>query len=54
MQELKLSGWRIATIWECALRGKGRMDFETLVNNISEWIQSDKKFMTIEGNKDES
>jgi len=54
MQELKLSGWRIATIWECALRGKGRMDFETLVNNISEWIQSDKKFMAIEGNKDES
>lgn len=54
IQELKLSGWRIATIWECALRGKDRMDFETLINSISEWVQSDKQSMTIEGNKDES
>ena len=31
-------GWRILTVWECSLRGKGKMEFEELVNTIEDWL----------------
>ncbi|MCY3624575.1 MAG: very short patch repair endonuclease [Candidatus Dadabacteria bacterium] len=32
------NGWRYLIVWECALRGKKRLDFETLMDRISAWI----------------
>ena len=34
-------GWRQLVIWECALRGKHRMDFDNLLANVTNWIKSD-------------
>ena len=33
-------GWRILTVWECSLRGKGKMEFEKLVNTIEDWLNN--------------
>lgn len=32
------NGWRYLIVWECALKGKKRLDFETLMDRISTWI----------------
>lgn len=46
---LAVAGWRILTVWECALKGKTRLDFETLIEDISEWIVSGDTDREIEG-----
>jgi DNA mismatch endonuclease Vsr len=46
---LSEAGWRILTIWECALKGKTRLDFEPLIDDISEWIVSGDTDREIEG-----
>lgn len=33
------TGWRRLVIWECALKGKVRLDFELLINRTSSWIK---------------
>jgi DNA mismatch endonuclease (patch repair protein) len=48
MQALLAKGWRIGTIWECALRGK-KMTIEAIVNSMEEWLKSDRLFLEIRG-----
>lgn len=36
------SGWRVLVIWECALRGPQKMDFDVLMDQVMEWIRSDR------------
>jgi DNA mismatch endonuclease (patch repair protein) len=38
---LKSSGWRVLTIWECALRGANDRTLAELLGNIAEWLASD-------------
>lgn len=42
-------GWRIATIWECALKGKTRLNQEHAMRLLAGWVQSDRKTITIRG-----
>lgn len=37
------AGWRVATIWECALRGKGAEALMRAVDRIERWIRSDER-----------
>jgi len=32
------SGWRILTIWECALKGRTRLEFSDVIDVASAWI----------------
>jgi len=32
--------WRVLVIWECALRGKGRLDDDRLSERLEEWVCS--------------
>lgn len=43
------SGWRQLVVWECALKGRKRIEFETLMTRISEWITGDDKEGQITG-----
>jgi len=36
---LLASGWRVATLWECALRGRGPQVLEQLADRLAEWIR---------------
>lgn len=35
-------GWRVLTIWECAIKGSQRLDVETLTQKITNWIRSER------------
>ena len=50
---LKKSGWRILIIWECALKGKERLDFDSVIGKIDNWLRSSQKFLEIKGNSNE-
>jgi DNA mismatch endonuclease, patch repair protein len=49
---LKKSEWRIATIWECAIKGKNRTDPENLIHNVSSWLESNRRSREIKGKAD--
>ena len=36
---LRIAGWRVATIWECALKGRFRMDENTLIDRLAAWLR---------------
>ncbi len=31
-------GWRVLTVWECAMRGSGKRSIEHLANEIAAWL----------------
>ena len=43
------AGWRVATVWECALKGKTRLDGQHGMRELAEWIPSDQQTITIRG-----
>ncbi|MBE70086.1 MAG: very short patch repair endonuclease [Thalassospira sp.] len=45
------AGWRIATIWECALKGRTRLPLSEVVTACSFWLKSDKQILEIKGNE---
>ena len=38
--KLRERGWRVAVVWECALKGKARLEPAELLAHIKEWIES--------------
>ncbi len=49
-EALDKAGWRQAVIWECALKGKGKRDFQDTMQCLIAWIRSAEKTITIRGN----
>ena len=45
--ECRRLGWRVLVVWECALRGKGRLREERLAKDMSAWIGRDAKRASI-------
>jgi len=48
--ELLSKEWRVGVIWECALRGRGRLDIQDVVSRISDWLSSDIRNAIVTGN----
>lgn len=44
-----LQGWRTLVIWECALKGKEKLNMDELMNEIGSWILNGKINAVIEG-----
>lgn len=42
-------GWRVAIIWECALKGKSKLNFDNLLLSVETWLHSDKEFISYFG-----
>ena len=40
-EQLLQLGWRVMTVWECAMRGPGRMQLDGLLAACALWIRSD-------------
>ena len=49
IEELRKDGWRIAVIWECALKGRTRLDFDETMQRLAAWIKSSEETITIRG-----
>ena len=46
---LRATGWRIATIWECGLKGRTRPDFPEAMQRLAAWVRSDEPSLRIRG-----
>lgn len=42
-------GWRQANIWECALKGRRRLELEDVISSCAEWLRSDRERLDIRG-----
>lgn len=38
IRELHLKGWRVLVIWECAIKGKNKIDHDLLFEKVTDWI----------------
>ena len=46
---LEDKGWRILTIWECALVGRNRLPVDSVIKTASQWLLSKTGHLEIEG-----
>lgn len=49
-QELQRTGWRVAVIWECALKGKHKLPDDQPFQILDEWLRSSSQIIHVEGN----
>jgi DNA mismatch endonuclease (patch repair protein) len=49
IQLLHNQGWRVGTIWECALRGQRKLPFEMVMKRIGMWLESGQDELSIRG-----
>lgn len=47
---LRSDGWRILTVWECALRGPSRRDVSAVAAEARAFIEGDEAFAELQGN----
>jgi DNA mismatch endonuclease (patch repair protein) len=40
LESLLASGWRVATVWECSIKGKKYADVERVVSALGKWLRS--------------
>jgi DNA mismatch endonuclease, patch repair protein len=48
-QKLADLGWRVLTVWECSLRGKTRLPFSDVLEDIRFWLMRGKVSREIRG-----
>ena len=46
-EQLKDAGWRVGIVWECALKGPGRLELNLLIDEISTWLTSEAQALTL-------
>lgn len=49
VHRLHVEGWRVATVWECALKGRTRLQLDDTISNLSSWLRSEKPALQIKG-----
>ncbi|WP_421566320.1 very short patch repair endonuclease [Ochrobactrum sp. EDr1-4] len=49
LTELRSAGWRIAIIWECALKGKTRRSSGEVIDTLGQWLLTDDSELQIRG-----
>lgn len=49
IEKLLAAGWRVVTVWECALKGKKRLDSETLAQTLESAARSSEGLLEIRG-----
>ena len=47
--ELRASGWRVLHVWECSLRGTGKLGPEKVIELAASWVKSDERRGEIKG-----
>ena len=47
---LESEGWRQLVVWECALKGSGRLDPDDVADRIGRWIVGRRRYLEILGN----
>lgn len=47
--QLQAAGWRVLTVWECAIKGRARLDPTVVFNRIARWLFSERGRSAIVG-----
>jgi len=47
--KLLADGWRVGTVWECALKGRERLTLDDLTDELVGWLKSDRTGLAIRG-----
>ena len=42
-------GWRVATVWECALRGKGPQALIDVADRLATWVRGEDRMIELRG-----
>lgn len=50
---LEAAGWRVATIWECSLRGPGAWPQDRIIDALTTWLRSNSPMLTVSTRKNE-
>ena len=45
------AGWRVAIVWECALKGRTRLPLNAVAQRCAAWLESDKPEMRLKGDE---
>lgn len=48
-RQLLSDGWRVLTVWECAMRGKSAENIDSIFDEAASWLDSKKMTMEIRG-----
>ncbi|MGE7470053.1 very short patch repair endonuclease [Bosea sp. NPDC003192] len=51
---LLAAGWRVAAVWECALKGRTRLPLEVVIGQCAAWLRSEEASLTIRGADNEA
>jgi len=43
------AGWRLLTVWECAIRGPEKLVFESVIDEIAKWLEDGSASIEIRG-----
>lgn len=49
VEKLLAEGWRVMTVWECALKGRTRLPLDEVIARCANWLLSDQPELTIRG-----
>ena len=44
---LRSAGWRVCTVWECALRGPERADVDIVADRVAGWLRSRRETLSL-------
>lgn len=50
-KKLKQDGWYILTVWECAIKGREKLSFEKMIEQIATWLEFGCKDNVIKGKR---
>jgi DNA mismatch endonuclease (patch repair protein) len=48
-ERLFQAGWRIATVWECSLKGRERLRLEDVIGTLADWLDGHSRQVSIRG-----
>ncbi|HAD18577.1 MAG TPA: very short patch repair endonuclease [Erythrobacter sp.] len=48
---LRQNEWRVADVWECALRGRDRLSFDDVIDECASWLESDTPTLELRGDR---
>lgn len=49
IRKLLEAGWRVGIVWECALKGRTRLDSARAIGSCSKWLKSTRKRFELTG-----
>ncbi|WP_080423449.1 very short patch repair endonuclease [Burkholderia ubonensis] len=46
---LRAMGWRVAVVWECALKGREKLESDTVADRLATWLQHEEQRLEVRG-----